>query len=244
MSKKFVPEIIHELKDRGSKFYKKYKWCVAWSQAEASTLRNSLDEFQVEKAIANARHWEHLRWDRSWSKIQTAGFQSQITESVVKDIHSVRSFLAQNSNHKRILSVGYISVYTDDDNFKDQLIALIKSLNHHCHRILVREARVIYPEDAVALQESKYRFRTYLRSRKITDENIETLKQWVAAQGDELRPGPGLKDFMKTQKSGWYRIPNWTADFHFFDHNDLRYETMLRMVLPVAIRKTVSIVTK
>jgi hypothetical protein len=140
-----------------------------------------------------------------------------------------------------MLSVGYISVYTDDDSFKDQLLALAKTISL---KMVVRRARIIYPEDAIVLQEPKYRFRTYLRSRKITDKNIETLKNWVQAQGNELRPGPGLEYFMKTQQGGYFKILNWTMDYHFFDHNDLRYETMLRMVLPVAIRKTVPIVAK
>jgi hypothetical protein len=239
LSKQHQPEILYEVKDRGSKFYKKYQWCVAWNQPEVNTLRNSLDEYKTEQAIANARYWEHQRWNRSYGR--TTEFQSQITTSVVNDIHRVRTLLAQNSDHKRMLSVGYISVYTDDDSFKDQLLALAKTISH---RMVVRQAQVIYPEDSIVLQEPKYRFRTYLRSRKITSENIDTLKNWVQAQGNELRPGPGLEYFMKTQKGGYFKIPNWTMDYHFFDHNDLRYETMLRMVLPVAIRKTVPIVAK
>lgn len=234
-------QIYNEVKDRGSKFYKKYQWCVGWPQSEINTLRNSLDEYKVEQAIANARYWEHQRWTRGYGYGRTTEFRSEITAAVVNDIHRVRALLAQNPDHKRMLSVGYISVYTDDDAFKDSLIELAKTVSD---RMVVRQARVIYPEDSIVLHEPKYRYRTYLRSRQITNENIDTLKNWVRAQGSELRPGPGLEYFMKTQKGGYYKAPNWTMDYHFFDHNDLRYETMLRMVLPVAIRKTVPIVAK
>ena len=64
-------------------------------------------------------------------------------------------------------------------------------------------------------------------------------KEWRVVQKDQQ-----LFDFFNRKDTRWYYSREWTADYHFFDHNDLRYETMLRMVLPVAIRKTVPIIAK
>ena len=245
MSNRKVTRIFKEEQDRGSLFYKKYEWSIGWHQPEINVLRDSLDEFKVEKAIANARYWErqrHInRWDLSSNrKINDENFVSKITKTVVKDVHDVRSMLVAHPECKRVLSVGYITVYTSDLALKDQLVEYGQKHSF----VRERHANVIYPDDTIMLKNPKYQYRTYLRSRLVTDENVEILKNWLDAQQGEIVASPGLKNFILNRKKTYYYPTNYTTDYHYFDHNDMRYPTMLRMVLPVAIRKTVPIMAK
>ena len=155
-------------------------------------------------------------------------------------MHDVRTMLAEHPDAKRVMGVGHITVYTNNLEFKDQLV----NYGQQHSFVTIRHANVVYPPDTIALNDPKYKYRTYLRSRQVSDENIETLKTWLAAQEGEIAPSPGIKYFMEHRKTGYYYPTNYTADHHYFDHNDMRYLTMLRMVLPVAIRKTVSIIAK
>ena len=215
---------------------------MSWSQYEIQTLRDGLDYYQVEKAIANARYWEHQR-SRGWkSYTKSDTFNSTITERVVQDIHHVREMLSPQTEHKRVFSVGRITIYTSDEPFKDQLI---EYGNTHSW-VVVRQARVMYPENTIALINPHHKFRTYLRSRDLDEKQIETLSNWAHAQGQELRISPALQRFLDRKPVHRFaRYPTtWTADHYFFDHDDPSYVTMLHLVLPTAIRKTVSIVAK
>ena len=245
MLSKTKSQIIEVEKDRGSLFYNQYEWSVRWNQRYISVLRDGLDEFKVEKAIANARYWEQQRWKNTyrWSNTgrqeQDAFFRSEITPGVVADIHRARELLTGHQC-KLVISMDSISVYTSDTQLRDTLI------DHGQKRgcVVVTHANVIYPPDTVVLQNPQYKYRTYLRSREVSDENIEILKRWLEAQAGEIVASPGMKNFFKHRKSGYYYPTNYTADYFYFDHNDERYPTMLRMVLPVAIRKTVCIIAK
>lgn len=233
--------IVRDL-NRSSKFYNKYEWAVRWNQREIQVLRHSLDSFQVEKAIANVRYWEAQRHNRSWSK-NTDTFRSEITSGVVNDIHATRALLETMPDAKRMLSFGSITVYVDSAELKDQLVKH-GQLYINWGAVRVQRANVIYPADTIVLINPKYKYRTYLRSREVSDENIEILKNWLAAQENQISASPGLKNFMDHRKTRYYYPTNYTADYHYFDHDDMQYVTMLRMVLPVAIRKTVPIIAK
>ena len=108
----------------------------------------------------------------------------------------------------------------------------------------MRRANVIYPDEVVMLKEPRFKYRSYLRSRRVTPEEVAILKNWVEAQQGEIQPSGALKQFMNREASRWYLPVDYTADYYYFDHNDPRYVTMLAMVLPVPIRKTVPIVAK
>lgn len=104
LSKRKTTRIHEEEKDRSSLFYNKYEWAVAWMQKEINVIRNSLDDYQVEKCIANARYWERQRWQNRWDltgrKLGDDNFQSTITKAVVDDIHAVRTMLAEHPDRR------------------------------------------------------------------------------------------------------------------------------------------------
>ena len=230
-------------KDRGSKFYNQYEWAVSWSQKFISVLRYGLDDFRIEKALADARYWERQRWKNGWNHHSKNNFddifRSEITSTVVDNIYQTRNLLA-GADTKRMISMDRITVYTSDPALRDQMVNHGLTLGS----VYVSHANVIYPPDTVVLKNPRYKYRTYLRSREVSDQNIEILKNWLLAQQEEISASPGIKSFIHSRKSRWYSPNNWTADYFFFDHNDPKYVTMLRMVLPVAIRKTVPIIAK
>ena len=244
MSKAKITRLITIEKNRGSLYYGQYEWGVSWRQPYAHLLRDGLDDFKIEKAIASARYWEHQRWKNRWnmdrSKTESAPtFRSEIDRKVVTDIYATRDLL-KDSTHKRVFSLDCISVYVSDPVLRDKLTDFGQTLGF----VTLTHANVIYPADTIVLKNPKYKYRTYLRSRHVSDESIEVLRNWLDSQGDEISASPSVWDFIKNRKSRWYAPNNYTADYYFFDHNDERYPTMLRMVLPVAIRKTVPIIAK
>lgn len=230
-----MASIITTTKSRSSLFYKSYRWGVNWGQDEIAVLRYSLDYNHVNMAFKRMQKHRELSYGFSgtlpWTKI--------ISQETIDQVHKVRQFLL-NAHCKRVLSRDEITVYTNDIEFRDQLSKFI--CDNIVGHVRITEAQVCYPDQSVQIREPQHKFRTYFKTRQLSKKTKNQLLQWLAAQGSDIRLGPALNAFVMGYNNPW-RL-DWLQDYYFIDHNDLGYSTMLNLLVPGTIRKTVSIVAK
>jgi hypothetical protein len=218
-----------EVDHRSSLYYDQYKWCITINISEAPCLRH-LDTNKFERAIINAKYWaENDRWtDRIWTRTK---------ETALRETRDV--LLAETTSFKTVVSFNTVSIYTNRRKLADRLIDLG---NDGVHMRLVRQAVISKPAGVIQLQESKYAYRTYFRERKYTRDQREMLKNFLDSRQDTLRVSPALSDWI-IGNVGYILNLNYSRSHYFVDHDHPNEGTMLSLVLPGIVRKTMPIET-
>ena len=218
-----------EVDHRSSLYYDQYEWCITINISEASCLRH-LGSVQFESAIRNAKIWaEKDVWtDRSWSVTKEAALRE------TRDV-----LVTETQPFKTVISFNTVSIYTNRRRLADRLIDLG---NDGIHMRLVREAVISKPAGVIQLQESRYAYRTYFRERKYTRDQRDMLKNFLDSRRDTLRVSPALSDWV-TGNVGYILNLNYSRSHFFVDHDHPNEGTMLSLVMPGIVRKTMPIET-
>jgi hypothetical protein len=198
--------------------------------SEASCLRY-LEPGRFEAAIRNAKHWaENAKWtDRAWSITK---------ETALRETREV--LLAETTPFKTVISFMTVSVYTNHRGLADRLVALG---NDGVRVRLARQAVISRPANVVQLRESKYAYRTYLRERKYSKDQREMLANFLNSRQDTLRVSPALSDWANSKFLGYVRNLSYSRSYYFVDHDHPNEGTMLSLVMPGIVRKTMPIET-
>jgi hypothetical protein len=198
--------------------------------SEASCLRY-LEPGRFEAAIRNAKHWaENAKWtDRAWSITK---------ETALRETREV--LLAETTPFKTVVSFMTVSVYTNHRGLADRLVALG---NDGVRVRLARQAVISRPANVVQLRESKYAYRTYLRERKYSKDQREMLANFLNSRQDTLRVSPALSDWANSKFLGYVRNLSYSRSYYFVDHDHPNEGTMLSLVMPGIVRKTMPIQT-
>jgi len=224
--------LLYKIKtdDRSSLYYNQYEWCMTMNISEASCLRY-LEPGRFEAAIRNARNWaENSQWtDRAWSMTK---------ETALRETREV--LLAETAPFKTVVSFMIVSVYTNHRGLADRLV----SLDNDGVRVrLVRQAVLTKPANVVQLQESKYAYRTYFKERKYTQEQRLMLANFLNSRKDTLHPCGSLMSWLTGQFPGYVLNLNYSRSHYFVDHDHPNEGTMLSLVMPGIVRKTLPIQT-
>ena len=214
---------------RSSLFYDQYRWCITINISEAPCLRY-LEANRFEAAIQQAKYWaENDRWtDRTWTMTK---------ETALRETRDV--LLAETHPFKTVVSFNTVSIYTNRRRLADQLIDLG---NDGVILRLVRESVISKPAGVIQLQESRYAYRTYFRERKYTRDQRDMLKNFLDSRQDTLRVSPALSDWINGNV-GYILNLNYSRSHFFVDHDHPNEGTMLSLVMPGIVRKTMPIQT-
>ena len=219
-----------EVDHRSSLYYDQYEWCITINISEAPCLRY-LDANKFESAIRNAKYWaENDKWtDRSWSVTK---------ETALRETRDV--LLSETAPFKTVVSFNTVCIYTNQRRLADRLTKLG---NDGVHMRLVRQAVLTRPANVVQLQESKYAYRTYLRERKYTKDQRDMLANFLQARRDTVRVSPALDEWANGTFVGYVRNLSYSRSYYFVDHDHPNEGTMLSLVMPGIVRKTMPIET-
>ena len=224
--------LLYKIKtdDRSSLYYNQYEWCITMNISEASCLRY-LEPGRFEAAIRNAQHWaENAKWtDRAWSVTK---------ETALRETREV--LLAETAPFKTVISFMIVSVYTNHRDLADRLVALG---NDGVRVRLVRQAVISRPANVVQLRESKYAYRTYFKERKYTQEQRLMLANFLNSRKDTLHPCGSLMSWLTGQFPGYVLNLNYSRAHYFVDHDHPNEGTMISLVMPGIVRKTMPIQT-
>ena len=216
-------------------FYSQFQYCLGFSLDEATCLRE-LDHAKIDDLIHRRKQWQEVAQQR-WIK----GRQNttilrrrwkDITEKTVTDLHSVADvLLTSTTEFKLVVSVHQGYVYTND-------LALLTKLDDMPELTCKThtQAQVDRPENTIRLKKSNYNFRSYFRTRHLSAQEKQQLVNFLNTQQDFVRTSPAM---MKWVQEPFTRL----QDYYFVDHDSLQWLTLVSLVSPGLIRKTMQILT-
>ena len=213
-------------------WYGRYNHCLRFSMPEASVLRY-LNPLRIDRAITMRREWGKRMltqanpgsWLRAWAKVE-------ITDRDVTNLHTMCYFLNNDKrDRKLVISGDIIYLYTTELS----LVRDVRALPYIKDPVHTQAVKIGDP-NTVRMKKPRYAFRTYLRSRVLTAEQIASLNSFIGAQED-IRPSPTLRWFLKNEHGRSTR----TFDYYFIDHDDQGLITMLGLIVSGIVRKTVPI---
>ncbi len=217
---------------RSSLYYAQYEWCVTLHISDASCLRD-LKTVRFEAAVRNAKHWsEHDRFSKdfqSWSPTK---------ESALRETRDI--LLEETGEYKAVVSYNVLSLYTNNFRLADRFAKLG---NPGVRLHLVRQAMITRPAGVVQLRESKHSYRTYLRERKYSHDQRQILLNFLKSREGTLRPCGSLLTWLGTGQHRFMINPNYSRSHYFVDHDHPNEGTMLSLVMPGIVRKTLPIET-
>jgi hypothetical protein len=218
--------------DRSSLYYSQYEWCVTLHISDASCLRD-LKTVRFEAAVRNAKHWsEHDRFSkdfRSWGPNK---------ESALRETRDI--LLEQAGEYKAVISYNVLSLYTNNRKLADQFVKLD---NPGVRLHLVRQAVITKPAGVVQLRESKHGYRTYLRERKYNKDQRDMLLNFLDSREGTLRPCGALMNWLRSTPKYYMANLSYSRSHYFVDHDHHNEGTMISLVLPGIVRKTMPIET-
>lgn len=189
------------------------------------------------------RMWSHTAIDKYayWTNLRTINYGGSwlIPEQNEQDIyntkctlHNLLDFFEDLQNDYKLTisgSTGYFYSNTLND------FELLK----HVPGVKIsyqRECSVEIPRNSMRVKSAKHDLRTYFRNQFIGSNDKNNLMNFFYAQKD-IRLSPGLIEWFNR----WTKY-NYVAANYFVDHNDTGFLTMLELVAPIKIRKTVSLI--
>jgi hypothetical protein len=99
------------------------------------------------------------------------------------------------------------------------------------------------PAGVVQLRESKHGYRTYLRERKYDYDQRQMLLNFLKSREGTLRPCGSLLTWLGIGQHRYMMNPNYSRSYYFVDHDHPNEGTMLSLVMPGIVRKTLPIET-
>jgi hypothetical protein len=202
---------------------------------EVSCLRElshaHIDEFinrriQWRKTIQNRRNNGY----RPHSTIMSRRWRD-ITEKTVEDLHKLTDVLLTTSfKFKLVVSMDQGYVYSNDLLLLEQLESMPElTQKTHTQAVINRD------KNTIKRCNSQHAFRSYFKSVKLNSKQKDQLVDFLHHQKEHVRMSPSL--------TKWIDQPfNTVQDYFFIDYNTPTWVTMLSLVQPGIIRKTMHIV--
>jgi len=181
------------------------------------------------REIAQQR-WTNGRQKNSTIMTRRWGWKD-ITETTTDNLHALADVLLNTQvDFKLVVSINQGYVYTNDTVLIDQLDRMPELTGK-----TYTQAQVVRPKNTIQLKNPRHQFRTYLTMCKLTAEQRYNLEEFLITQSAHVRLSPAL--------ARWVDMPfNRTQDYFFVDHDTQSWCTLLSLVQPGIIRKTMHII--
>lgn len=216
---------------RASLYYNQYEWCVTVTLNEANCLRY-LETKRFEQAIVNTKLWHSQK-----SYYSPEPF-IEWNSAIELDLRAVRDcLLAETHAFKTQVWHNTLHVYTNHPGLADKLRCDGLGLR------LVRQAVISRPTGVVQLRESPYAYRTYFRERKYTRDQKDLLLGFMHARKHTLHPCDSLMRWLSREALGYVLNRSYSRSYYFVDHDHPNEATMISLVVPGIVRKTLPIQT-
>lgn len=217
-------------------FYDQYQYCLKFQLDEVSCLKE-LNHQYIDIIIERRRQWREIslqRWSSSgWNnnKHIVTRRAKEITDNNVKDLHTLTDVLLRSRvDFKLVTSVNQAWIYTNDIKVINDVSQLEFLLEKQ-----YTQAQINRPKNTIKLKDPKHRYRSYLKSIKLTEEEKVQLCNFFSNQAEHVRVSPALTEWFLGR---FHR----TQDYFFIDYNEDSWLLMLSLIKPSIIRKTVELI--
>jgi hypothetical protein len=207
---------------RDRRFYDLYEYGICVSLPEAGVLR-AKTQTELVKSIGY-RNQARSNWS---TKEQIAGEVLQNLLLAFDEIDRVRSQI------KLVVSYNIMYIYSNDVAVLRHLAAL--PYVNFCNAV---QSVIDRPRDVVLKTNPKFCYRSYFRERMLEEHDRDNLINFLDSRTDSFGFTATLRQHLTR-----YRY-HWIQRHHFVEHNDPKDITMLSLVIPGLIRKTVPIQAK
>lgn len=216
---------------RADLWYGKYRFCLRLYLNEAHCLR-SYDDKQIAKSLDMRRRWGRRMMDTQGLFSPAPGSwrwqELEITAEDEANLYAMRDVLVDQTQpyHKHIAG-DWMYIYSNDPYLLDQ----IQDLRFLDPSKMERSEIVQQGTPGkIQLKNPKYQYRTYLRDIGLEPNQRKRLQDWLAAQQD-IKLSPSL--------SRWCTWDvRYLESYYFFDHDSKTILSMLGMIMPEVVRKT------
>jgi len=218
-------------------FYDRFEYCLGFFLDEISCLR-VLDHAHIDDMIERRKQWREIaqqRWVNGRQKNSTIMSRrwgwKDITETTTANLHALAELLLTTQvDFKLVVSMNQGYVYTNDTALIDQLSSMPELTGK-----TYTQAQIVRPKNTIQLRNPRYQFRTYLNMCKLTAEQRLNLEEFLITQSAHVRLSPALESWIETPF-------NRTQDYFFVDHDAESWGTMLSLVHPGIVKKTMHII--
>lgn len=206
-------------------FYDQYHYGICVSITEASCLRAKTHR-ELQKMI-EYRNQARRQYYSASSKMIIEG-------DVLNDLNTAFEFLDQYRDRiKMMVSFNVMYVYSNEP----LILEKITQQSWAKFRSAV-QAQVNRPRDVVLLNNPQYQYRSYFKDRALTESEASLLLSFLESRSDVF----SITRSFRANLHRWRRpfIPRHL----FVEHNDPKDITMLNLVVPGLIRKTLTVQAK
>jgi hypothetical protein len=212
-------------------FYDHWQYCIRFRLDEVSALRASMDFQEIDAALKRRSVWRE-RVRRRWPQNNFVRGHDAITDQTREDLYAFADFLQQVTDpYKIVISMNQCWIYSNHANLLER-IGRLPFVN--CTKFT--ESVIVRAKNTVALKNPQHQYRSYFRTTKLTTAEKDRILTFLQGQAD-VRISPALVE--------WIATPfDRTQDYFFVDYNTESWLTMLGLIRPGLIRKTVQIVAK
>jgi hypothetical protein len=212
-------------------FYDRWQYCIKFRLDEVNCLRYSLEAEDIDALLTRREVWRD-RVRQRWPQNNFVRPHSPITDGTRETLHAFADFLKLSTvPYKMVISVNQCWIYSNDTIFLERIERL-----PFVNSAKFTESVIVRPRNTVAVRHPHHRYRSYFRATKLNDNEKDRILAFLQGQND-VRISPALTE--------WIATPfNRTQDYFFVDYNAESWLTMLSLVRPGLIRKTVQIVAK
>lgn len=217
VSLSLTPQHKFDQVKRNDLFYGQFCYSARFYLKEASALRE-LNHESVDLTLNKRSNWGN----------------KTITSDDRKNVHETcATLLGLQNPYKTMISMNWLYFYTNNLSDIDSLCANtpMEKLGH------VSEVVITHPKNTIGLKNPKHAYRTYVRSHRPTDQQKESLREFVKHNKKFIKISQGLRNFLKAKQPRYYM-----SDYYFIDHNDMKMVTALALMNPGLVRKTMPIV--
>jgi hypothetical protein len=214
-------------------FYDRFEYCMAFRLNEINCLRE-LNHASIDDTIERRRQWREMaqkRWIANGTNVSMHRFYQEITEKTLQDLHKLADvLLATQEEFKLVVGINEGHVYSNNM----ALLINLSTMPELTHKTYSR-AEINRPKNTVLLRNPRHSFRSYFKHTKFSQEQKKQLTEFLSNQ-DHIRMAPSLQKW--TQEFQYTRL----QDYFFVDYTTPSWLTMLSLIHPGLIRKTVCIV--
>jgi hypothetical protein len=186
----------------------------------------------IERRIAWRRIDQTLTHSKSANIVSTmlSNRSSKITDATVENLHTLAEVLITASVGFKLVVSSFTSyLYTNDLALIDRVSKLPGVSNLEYSQAVVNR-----PKNTIQLRDPRHQWRSYFKIGKLTTEQKTQLVNFLASQSD-IRISPALTQWIDLKFTR-------TQDYFFVDYNTVSWLTMLSLVTPGLIRKTLQII--
>ena len=223
--------------NRDRLYYDKFQYSFHFRQTEVFALRGLPEPAAMMKFINRRKEW-------MTSLVNYKHKQNEyFTVESIEHLLATRELLSNHPQEFKLTCSGdWAFIYTNDLNLADRL----SRLPYVSFSRYIKQAVVNREKDIIVIANPQYRYRTFLRERKMKSAVKQQLLNWLQSQNYQnqvhARPSKSLLEWLKNQQSSWRS--DWCMRHYYIEHDDLQYETMISMVAPGYVRKTMAVVNK